>query len=160
MKYRRLTYQELELLESDFSDFLYHHGFNRFEWRVLQDQHSGQALKLLHKYSDQTFEKVMREVKYLQLRTKELIRTIQFKSKEYVQIDVLQEKEAQLDFSSSESLGQIPGDFFGPLRIKKSVNPYQTERENIIFNLIESGYYVVSRKVYVAFDHLRKAEQN
>ena len=65
MKYRYLTYQELDLLRYDFQDFLYQERTTHYEWKVLQDQHSKVALNLLSKYSDITFDKVMQDISYL-----------------------------------------------------------------------------------------------
>lgn len=160
MRFRCLTYQEFEVLETDFSDFLYDHGFNHFEWNVLQDQNSREAQNLLKTYSDQTFEKVMKEIDFLQLRKPNLIRTIQFKAVEYVCIDVRQTSELQFDFTKLENVHFIPNNFFTPIRIRKSTHTYEKPRENEIFERIESGYYQVSSEAYFKMDQIRVKQEN
>ena len=160
MKYRCLTYQEFEVLEADFSDFLHDQGFNYYEWKVLQDQDSYVASTLLKEYSDLTFDKVMREIDCLQFRTTKTIRTIYFKVNHYVEIDVIKENNSSLDFTQPSSQDLFDKNIFEPFRIKKSIHHYEGVREEKIFNLIENGYYVVPKDTFLHINNLRKIQQN
>ena len=83
LKYRQLTYQEFDLMQMDFQEFLYKQGYSRFEWKVLQDQHSEYAINLLDKYSDQTFQKVMKDIHYLEFRKPKQLINYHCKEKKY-----------------------------------------------------------------------------
>lgn len=160
MKYRCLTYQEFEVLEADFSNFLHNLGFNFFEWNILQDQDSSVASNLLKEYSDMTFDKVMRKVECLQLRTPKKISTIYFKLNKYIQLEVEHDNNSSLDFTQPSSLNNMGEKVIEPFRIKKSIKAYTENREGTIFNLIESGFYVVPKNTFFHLDNLRKIQQN
>ena len=106
MKYRQLTYKELTVMQEDFSDFLYTQGFSRFDWRVLQDQHSEQAVNLLGEYSDQTFDKVMQSIEYLEYRTPKVLYAYHCQKEQMEIIGLQAPTSSELDFTSMLSLDE------------------------------------------------------
>lgn len=133
---------------------------NLFEWRILQDQYSDYALKILGNYSDITFDKVMKSVEYLEKRTNrtlEIIKcttskmmTVGIKIPDYSNINLLQMNTAK-DFSMYE---------LGICKSYQKITGYLLDRENEIFSLIESGYKVVNKNIFNYLDDLRKAQLN
>ncbi|MEQ8908796.1 MAG: DUF6495 family protein [Vicingaceae bacterium] len=160
MKYRYLTFKELAVMQEDFTNFLYTEGFSRFDWRVLQDQHSDQAVNLLARYSDKTFDKVMDSVQYLEYRSNKELRTYQCKSDELVLIGLQAPSHSAIDFTQIDSLYYLESKDLMGYRCFKEVKPYQSEREKHVFNMIESGHYVVNEENFNYLKSLRLMNQN
>lgn len=160
MKYRCLTYQEFALMEADFSEFLYEEKISYFEWKVLQDQHSQQAQHLLKKYSDLTFDKVMKDIECLQFRSNHKVSTIYFKSSAYVKIEIESLTQKYIDFNQPLEKVLTKRKSSIPLKVKKSVKNYEESRENKIFQLIESGFYVVPFSSFQQVDQLKNIQLN
>lgn len=160
MRYRCLTYQEFELMEPDFNDYLYHQGFSKFEWNLLLDYDSLEAQNILKKYSDQAFEKVMRDVDYLQYRSKRKLTTIHFRDAYFTTIQVSILNTSEVDLTDESSLNQLMQCKAYALGFYKQTQEYNKKREIQIFNLIESGYHVVSQASFKKLLELKQSYQN
>jgi len=160
MKYRCLTYEEFDLLKTDFSDFLYQEGISNYEWKLLQDQYSSNAIALLERYSDLTFEKVIQEVKYLEGRKKKSLYSICCfeEHMEIIGIEIPSFSSVDLtDISSIESIHAM--DLSAYRSFKKQIY-YNVSREHHIFQLIESGFYVVDERSFNCLSLLRQSYEN
>lgn len=160
MKYRYLTYQELTVVEDDFSNYLYDHGFNQYEWKVLQDQNSDQALSLLEDYSDLIFDRLVQNVEYLEYRSDKQLRAIEVHKDHMVSIGIQIPEKSNIDLTDISSLSEIEESEEQPYRCFKEVTPYNTDRDHEVFDLIESGCYVVDSSVFEQLSLLRLAFQN
>lgn len=158
--YRTLTYQELDILQEDFTDFLYLEGYSRFDWRVLLEQHSEFALDMLNRYSDQAFEKVMKTVDYVERLKNGRLTTIYCHSQYFdiAAIDLkinqssLYFKRKLLSDANKANLG------ISKIRFKK-VN-YTIKREQEVFDLIERGYQHTTNTNHFFIKELRESQEN
>lgn len=160
MKYRQLTYKELTVMQEDFSDFLYTQGFSRFDWRVLQEQHSEQAVNLLGEYSDQTFDKVMQSIEYLEYRTPKVLYAYHCQKEQMEIIGLQAPTSSELDFTSMLSLDETNCSEIMAYKSFVHLKPYKLEREHELFNMIEKGYYVSDASNFKFLKRLRSAFQN
>ncbi len=160
MKYRYLTYQELTVMNEDFSDFLYAEGFSGYDWKVLQDQHSEQALNMLSRYSDETFEKVMQSVKYLEYRSSDQLIAFECLEEDITAIGIKAPQQLQFDFTQIQSLSLVEQNFWSGFKCFKEVRPYIKNREDEVFQLIEAGHFVSSQENYRYLENLRLLNQN
>jgi len=160
MKYRNLTYQELIVLKDDFNDFLYDHRYNRFEWRVLLDHDSSLAIDLLRKYSESTFDKVMKGINYLELRTNKMLRVMHCKRNAIVTLGIEVPLHSNIDLLDIHTLKNPELKDLKGYRCFKTIAPYQVERENEVFQLIENGAYVVDQTSFEHLSLLRQTFQN
>lgn len=144
----------------DFSNFLYEHGYSRFEWRVLQDQHSEFAIGLLDQYSDQTFQKVMKEIRYLEYRKPKQLVNYHCKEEAIEIIGLELPEQSTLDFTNQACIKNINQKQLNVCRSFKKVKPYEKDREYEVFQLIESGRYVVSANNFEFIKDLRDSVQN
>lgn len=148
------------MVEDDFSNYLYDHGFNQFEWRVLQDQNSDQALSLLGEYSDQLFDRMVKDVKYLEFRSDRHLRVIECHKDYMVSIGIELPERSIIDLTNIESLKEVDPNEQYPYKCFKEKRPYNTDRDQDIFDLIESGCYVVDSFVFEQLNLLRVSFQN
>jgi len=160
MKYRCLTYDELDVLHADFDDFLYREGFSKYEWNLLQDYYSPNALELLKKYSDLTFEKVFKDVEYLEGRNEKSLQVICCLPDRMQSIGIQIPASSSLDLTDIRSLDWLGNDDLSGYRCFKQSKSYQGTREEEIFNLIEAGYYVVDENAYNKLFILRQRYEN
>ena len=160
MKYRILTYQELQILQEDFSEFLYKRGLNKFEWNVLQDQESNNAFRILSSFSDETFEKVLKDIKFLEFRSKNRIQSIKCQAKKMVILKLTSKLNQAIDFTDRNCIRSLEKESLVPYSCSKEVKYYEQEREKEIFSLIESGCYSVNSSLFISLNTSRKAIQN
>lgn len=160
MKYRYLTFQELDLLHDDFSDFLYTEGINRFEWNVLQDQQSRDALSLLGKYSDLTFKKVIEDIQYLSYRSKSELISFKCKPNKMVVIHLKSVGNDQLDLNDESSWQEIKQPGMYTFHCAKTIKPYTEDRESDLFKLMESGCYPTDFQLFQTLNIVRKSYEN
>ena len=147
-------------MDEDFSDFLYAQGFSRYDWRVLQEQHSEQAVDLLGEYSDQTFDKVMQSIEYLEYRTSKVLYTYHCQEDKMEIIGIQAPTSSKLDFTSIQSLDESICSEIMAYKSFMHLKPYQLERENELFNLIEKGHYVSDSSNFNLLKRMRSAFQN
>lgn len=160
MKYRCLTYKELDVLHADFDEFLYHEGLSKYEWNLLQDYYSSNAVQLLEKYSDLTFEKVFRDVQYLESRNAKSLQVICCLPDEMVSIGIQIPSSSSIDLTDARSLEWIGKDDLCGYRCFKQRTNYKGGREQHIFNLIEAGFYVVDEDAYNRLYSMRLRYEN
>ncbi len=122
------------------------------------DYSSDDALKILAKYSEQTFEKVMKTVHFLERRTISTIELISCASEEMVSILVELPAKSTINFLKVDSLKEIRN--INHFRSTQVSSKYLKSREKDIFTLIESGYKVVNDRLYNQIESLRKTQLN
>ena len=148
------------MVEDDFSNFLYDNGFSHFEWTVLLDQYSESALSMVGKYSDMIFDRLVKNVKYLEFRSKKHLKAIECHTDHIVAIGIEVPDKSQIDLTNISSLKEIKTTDRQPYKCSKEIRPYNTDRDHEIFDLIEAGCYVVDESVFNQLKSLRKAFQN
>ena len=160
MKYRCLTYQEFDLLSTDFNDFLYSEGINTYEWRILQDQYSDDAFDLLKKYSDLTFDKLIKEVQYLEYRSEKQLLLYECRENYYTIIGIEIPKNSSISLTDLKSIKSVSKKERHACKSFKLNTPYQQNREQEIFNFIEAGYYIVDEKAFKQINLFRQTYLN
>ncbi len=147
-------------MQVDFSDFLYEQGYSRFEWRILQEQHSEFAIDLLDQYSDHAFQKVMKDIHYLEYRKPKQLVNYHCKEKAIEIIGLEVSENSSIDFTNKSSIKNINQEQLSICRSFKKVKPYELDREFEVFQLIEAGRNVVSEHNFEFIKDLREAVQN
>lgn len=160
MKYRILTFQELSVLEDDFSEFLYRRGFNQYDWNFLQDHAPIQAIDLIGQYSDITFEKVMQAVEYLAYRNEHEIISYRCNESELIKITVQSLHNNDLDFTRDNPFKYSKNGCLIGCKFFKEVSNYKLNREKTIFGLIEEGYIATDDKLHDSLKHLKRSYLN
>ncbi len=160
MKYRCLTYRELDLMDADFREFLYQNGTNKYEWNILNDQSHVLATFLLEEYSDLTLEKVLDGVEYLNYFADNELLSYQFESQSYHVIRLKFQSNTSLDHSVQSLAELLQQENNQILKCSESVNPYQIPKAQMCFQLIEHGAKTADQTIYKQLSELRKMHQN
>ena len=135
-------------------------GLNKFEWHILQDQYSEDALQLLAKYSDLTFEKVMNSINYLEKRTNKLLEYIKCEFNIFRIIGIKVPDNSNIDLLDSNSINAISNIDLGGYKSYSHSKEYDIDKSYEVFRLIESGYKVVDEKGFNQLNYLRKTYLN
>ena len=122
------------------------------------DYSSDDALNILGKYSEQTFEKVMKTVYFLERRTISTLELISCANEEMVSILLELPTKSDINFLKVDSLKAIRN--INHFRSTQISSKYLKSREKDIFTLIESGYKVVNSQLYNHIESLRKTQLN
>ena len=159
MKYRCLTYRELDLMNADFREFLYENGTNMYEWNILNDQSHVLATSLLEEYSDRTLEKVMDEVEYINHFTGNELLSYQFTPNFYhlIRLKFLDKMNDHQVYSLNNLLEQVETQ---GLKCSKSTYTYKVPKAQLCFQLIENGAISSDEAIYDQLSYLRKTFQN
>ncbi|MEQ8623995.1 MAG: DUF6495 family protein [Vicingaceae bacterium] len=160
MKYRCLTYQEFDILATDFNDFLYSEGINTFEWSLLQDQYSDDALDLLRKYSDLIFDKLIKGVHYLEYRTKKQLLLYECRENDYTIIGIEIPEMSKINLTDIKSIEAVSKKDLHACKSFKLKFPYKNSREQEIFEFIEDGFYIVDEKAFKKINLFRQTYLN
>ena len=142
MKYRRLTEEELQELEKDFIRFLATNTITADEWERLKAERPEKVDRLIDVFSDQVFERTLREVRYLEYKTPRDIKTFHCLPDKIVMIGLMIDGDSQLDFTAGQdsaqmlSLLQLSG---ARLKMYTAEKKYAKEREQELFDMLEDG---------------------
>jgi len=160
MKYRYLTYEEFTVVEDDFSNFLYDCGLSPYEWKLLQDHYSEQAWSMLGEYSDLVFDRMVKDVRYLEYRTEKHLKAIECHQDHMVSIGVEIPEESKINLTEIGTLMAIDRVDEQAYRCFEFISSYHTDRDHEIFDMIEAGCYVVDSSVFNHLKHIRTSYQN
>lgn len=146
MKYRKLTLDELEELESEFTTFLATHGIPAEDWEKMKQKSPERCEQLIEIFSDIVFDKILGKVEYLEHREKRIIRIFKFGEEKVIMNGLQLEGESAIDFRKDQNAEQLLQLFrLSPSKLKifTAEKKYKKERSLEIFNLINSGAQIL-----------------
>jgi len=141
MKYRRLDNEELEALESEFIAFLTAHTITAEDWEHMKKAEAEKVERLIEKFSDIVFEKVLSKVQILETRTPKDLRFYEFLEDKIKIVGLVIEGETKVTFEGTNDLQQILEDFKksgAKLKTYTAKRPYKKLKEMEVFALIET----------------------
>ena len=160
MKYRRLTLEELQELETEFVRFLAAQSIAAEDWEKIKAQEAERAEQLLDYFSDVVFEKVIFNVEYLEQKHARDIRTYHCLPDKLVMNGLLLEGENSLDLRENidpTAMMQIIRLSGAKLKFFTAERVYRSSREQEIFQLMQQGA-LISKDGYL-FHQLEALKQ-
>jgi len=158
MKYRSLSNEELVELESEFKQFLISNNVYTEEWEELNKKKAKKVQELVEMFSDIVLDKALKNIKYLEHVTLNDIKSFKCDATEMVLIGIAS-KNKNVDFTK-DTLADFPYD----LDIFKTSKPYHKERELEVFELLQSGCYLIDEerfnKIELAHSYSTKQIKN
>ena len=136
-KYRRLTQFELDSLEKEFIDFLILNGITANDWNKLK-QTPEKADKIIELFSDVVFEKILRQISYLDHFSPQSIKTFLCADEEIYLIG-LDTKDKSYDFTTSDGRLKLKSTPPKDLKTYKSSKKYHPNREMELFRMLQNG---------------------
>ena len=137
--------EELKEMEQEFIHFLVANGIDATDWEKMKETNPKEADTWVDAFSDTVLQKVLEEIKYLEMLSPTEARFIEC-GKEGMEMIALISQE--VDLTSSEELKKAV-DAPGKLEVFKGTKNYANNREEEIFGLTESGCNVSDGKMYL-----------
>lgn len=142
MKFRRLSKEELQDLEQEFVQFLVANTITGEDWVKLKEEEPAKAEGLVELFSDIVFEKVVKNVQYLEFRTPDDIKTFHCLDDKIIMNGLRMEGEAEIDLTTDLP----PAEMFQKLQqsdvklqIYTAEKGYVPDREAELFRMLEGG---------------------
>ncbi|MFY0600609.1 MAG: hypothetical protein JXR03_13135 [Cyclobacteriaceae bacterium] len=137
-KYRSLTSDELTELQKEFIDYLVVNGITADQWVRIKEEDEDTAEDMITLFSDVVMEGVLRQVKYLEYRSKSDIKTFQCLENQIVLVG-MNGAEAQVDFLNENFFEEAIANPPKGIKIYTTSKAYNKERQKEIFDMISSG---------------------
>ncbi|NQY10419.1 MAG: hypothetical protein HRT71_13010 [Flavobacteriales bacterium] len=149
-KYRLLSTKELNEMESEFVEYLILNGIAADDWEKMKKDENEKAEKIVDLFSDVVLEGVMQKIEYLELREKTEIKTFQCLKDKLVLVGMSAPKNSDADFTDPNFIKNSMTSPIAGLEVYTSDKKYTKDREQDIFEMINSGCSVSDGKLYKA----------
>ena len=152
MKYRLLSFEELQSLDKEFMGFLAKRSITPEEWSHIRIKSQEKAVELIEAFSEQVFEQVLGQVEYLEHKEAKKYRHLHFKKDTYVELGLTADPESDMDFRDPEQLQEFINSVQKSLATKLSVfrkeEKYEKSRTEEIFMYVEAGAKRSDKKAF------------
>lgn len=142
MKFRRLTIEELEPLEPSFIQFLVANTITGPDWVKIKADEPEKADGLLDIFSDIAFERIIKNIEYLEFHTPSDIKTFHCAADTIVLHGLRINGDSPVDFATDATFEAIVRqmDAAGAqLQIYSAQKSYHPNREQELFDMLEAG---------------------
>lgn len=142
MKYRKLTIEELKELETEFIRFLASNTVTGDEWQKLKAEQPEKAEGLIEIFSDIVFDKIIKDIAYLEMKMPQDYRTFQCLEDKILMLGIKTNGSTSLDFTKNESPAQMMDQIQksgAQLQLYSGQKSYQPNREQELFKMMENG---------------------
>ena len=148
MKYSRLTKEQFEEMNQEFSTFLATQTIDKAEWDKIKTENPEVAEQELDVFSDLVWEGVLGRAQYLEHFSKNHIFLFHcFET--YVQSIILKSLVTATDFLTKEGLQWLSDNMFTEtIEIKTGKKVFTEERNSSIFELIQQGAFLSDGQLY------------
>ena len=148
MKYTRLTKEQFEELNQEFSTFLATQTIDKAEWDTIKADKPEVAEQELDVFSDLVWEGVLTRAEYLEHFSKNHIFLFQ-SFDTHVQSIVLKSLVPEVDFLTKEGLQWLSDNMFTEtIEMKLGKKEFTEERNTSIFALIQQGAFLSDGQLY------------
>lgn len=139
MKFRRLTIEELQGLEQEFVQFLAANTVTGDDWKKIKEKEIKKANDLIDVFSDLVFEKIIKDIKYLEFKTTNDVKTFHCKDKEIILLGLQNKKDLTVDLSDKTQLNTAINSSDIPLQVYSAKKHYSPSREQELFKMLQNG---------------------
>lgn len=148
MKYKRLTPEELEVLQQDFINFLASAQITGADWEKMKKEENSKANELIDVFSDLVYEKVLGKISYLEYREAKTLNIFYF-GEESVQLIGLRVKETSpLDLTNDDVMNQWNEASNASVHIVRSEKKYEKEKQLEVFELLQTGCMITDDRLF------------
>ena len=154
-KYRLLTKDELHSLEPDFIKYLVLNGITKEDWVKLKANELEKAEKIMELFSDVVFQKILRNIKYLDFYDIHSIKCFKCEEEQIFLIG-MDTKDENYDFTTPEGVARAQDHPPSDLQVYTTSKAYNKDRQLEIFNMLESGCIISEGKIYNSLGEILK----
>jgi hypothetical protein len=150
MKYLRLTKEQLEELYPEFINFLATQAIDKNEWDELKKNKPQVALQEIDVFSDLIWDKVLKNVRFVDHFSENYIFLFQCLEDELRSIIVTSKKD-DIDFTSKEGIEWLSENFkSNQIDFQKGIKKVtENNRNEEIFELIKKGGMISKGELYI-----------
>lgn len=152
-KYRLLTKEELESMRDDFVKYLIINGMDVDEWLRLKKEEPSKADKVIELFSDVVFEKVLRQVEYLDVYTTHSIKAFKCGADE-MSLIALETEDDAYDFTTAAGVAKAKTNPPADLKIYTTTKAYSEVREMEIYLMTVGGAVMSKGHLYKSLEPL------
>lgn len=142
MKYRRLVNEELQELQSEFVTFLASNQVTAGDWEKIKENSPERVESLIGMFSDIVFDKILKQVDYLELKSPNEMRLFRLFEEKIEMIGLRMEGESNLDFTQQLAPAQMMQELQqsdAKLQMYAAERSYKKERNIEAFELMQQG---------------------
>ncbi len=154
MKFRRLTYEELEERTSQFIKFLAKNSIDTSQWSELLETKPEYARKLVDDFSDLVMEHTLNKVEFLEHRTDNDLKVYKLLKTKVIVIHLQIGEKTGLNLrryaSVANLLSGLERDMWEAIRLNIYEYKYKRERAQEIFQLMESECFITHKNEFAA----------
>ncbi|MBK7129324.1 MAG: hypothetical protein IPH66_08195 [Crocinitomicaceae bacterium] len=144
-KYRLLTNNEQKEFEKEFVSFLVVNGIEPERWEQIKAEDQPSVDKIIELFSDVILESVLRNVKFIEIKSKRYVQAIQCLPDKMIAV-ALEDKGDENQKSSSEEERE------NSLSLYRSEKNYALTRELEIFDMLQKGYVISNGDLFRKLD--------
>ncbi|MEZ4887525.1 MAG: DUF6495 family protein [Chitinophagales bacterium] len=158
MKFRRLTYEELEDRTSQFLQFLAQNAIDTSQWSDLQKTNPKYVQKLVDDFSDLVMEDNLNEIEFLEQRTDKELKVYKLLDSKAVVINLQINAGTELNLCRYASVSNLLSGFdarmWKSIQLNISEFVYESDRAQTIFQFMESGCFITKEIEFNTLYHL------
>ncbi|MBN4081540.1 hypothetical protein JYU23_00260 [bacterium AH-315-C07] len=148
-KFRYLTKDELQELEKEFIEYLIVNGITSSGWERLKKEENERAEEILKLFSDVVLERVLRNVVYLEHRTKTEVKTFHCLGDKLVLVAMkVDDQKTEVDFMDESFINKAAIDPPESLQIYTTNKQYSKNRELELFEMTQAGCEISDGKLF------------
>lgn len=145
-KFRPLTFDELQLFEKEFREYLAINGIDADLWKDIKENDLSKAQSIMDLFGDVVFNTVLTKITYLERIDDKGLKLFKYNPKEalLIGVDGLTDKEQSIEQILSKAKK-------GDLSLFTLKKDYQKSREEEVFQMIKLGCQVSNGELFEAF---------
>jgi hypothetical protein len=156
-KYRRLTSEELELLEDDLIQFLAANSVTADDWERLKQEEPDKAMALIDRFSDIVFEKVLSKEVDLEHRSPKKLKLFRCEEERIRLMGLDLPSESPIDMTDPEAFRELmedPKKHGTGAELYKAEKGYNKEREEEIKEMLDQGCRLTEKRLFTLLEKL------
>ena len=158
MRYRRLTNDELQELETEFVRFLASNTVTGDDWEKLKKENPDRAETLIEMFSDIVFEKTISKIDYLEYRGPRDLKVFYCKDDIIEMVGITVEGHSDIDFSKNieaDKMLQQLQTSKASLKLMAATKQYKKTKELEIFDMMQWGCLISDGKLFQTLNELK-----
>ncbi len=148
IRFKRLTKEELKLLQHEFIQFLIAQGIDSGEWVRIKKVLPEKSKLLVDQFSNLVLEKALKNVQYLEYHSPKKIASIHC-GEDMMRLAVIEVTEnSDVDLTDNKYIQLLIKTPKNKVKIYQSEKAYRINREEEVFSYTEKGWMVSDGKLF------------
>lgn len=154
MRFQRLPESDLQELEQDFIHFLASASITAQDWVNMKEQETDKANELIEVFSDIVYEKVFKNMRYLDHRTPTSLKVFFLDQEKIFMNGIEVDESSGIDLTKDDFLKELSKGNTSGLNVFSQEKAYQGNREEEIFRMMQNGCHRIEPRFYTLIFNL------